>query len=349
LTLEVDEFQYPSCFAGDEPSEDDSGVRDAANGNGERDTSKENPAFRRYEYTVLPEVDGSFANAQFPVFETHEQRIASEHADAGDAVASSAPRDKFEGLRWPDSLKDSSSVEERERILGFDQGMKRGRELGLEAGLEQGMRLGREQGLEEGLAQGQIAGREAGREEGWEQGRVRGFEEGTRHLEIERERLCAQAAALTTSFVEARDHCLDHLEREAVHLALAIAARVLRHEVQMDPLLLTGSVRVALGQLAASTSVRLRVPAADQPLWEEAIRHIPGLASRPQVVGDPQMELGECRMETEVGNADLGLSAQLKTIEKGFFEHSDASECSTDTIAEFDPAAENASRQGVET
>ncbi len=34
-------------------------------------------------------------------------------------------------------------------------------------------------------------------------------------------------------------------------LALAVAARILRREAQMDPLLLTGAVRVALGQLAA--------------------------------------------------------------------------------------------------
>ena len=37
-----------------------------------------------------------------------------------------------------------------------------------------------------------------------------------------------------------------------VKLALAIAARILRREAQTDPLLLTGAVRVALGQLAAT-------------------------------------------------------------------------------------------------
>ena len=32
------------------------------------------------------------------------------------------------------------------------------------------------------------------------------------------------------------------------------------------------------------------------------------------------MELGECRMETELGSADLGLWPQLKEIERGFFD-----------------------------
>jgi len=36
------------------------------------------------------------------------------------------------------------------------------------------------------------------------------------------------------------------VEHEVVKLALAVAARILRREAQMDPLLLTGAVRVAL-------------------------------------------------------------------------------------------------------
>jgi flagellar assembly protein FliH len=39
----------------------------------------------------------------------------------------------------------------------------------------------------------------------------------------------------------------------------------------MDPLLLTGAVRVALGQLAGATEVRLRVPAAELDLWTESM------------------------------------------------------------------------------
>ena len=47
-----------------------------------------------------------------------------------------------------------------------------------------------------------------------------------------------------------RDRYLHAVEHEVVKLALAVAARILRREAQMDPLLLTGAVRVALGQLS---------------------------------------------------------------------------------------------------
>jgi flagellar assembly protein FliH len=147
-----------------------------------------------------------------------------------------------------------------------------------------------------------------------------GRDEAAQHFAAERERLHAQAEALTQSFAEERGRYFHRLEQETVRLALAIAARILRREAQMDALLLTGAVRVALGQLAQSTSVRLHVPAQDQPLWQEALARMPGLALRPAVIGEPDMQLGECRMETELGSVDLGLSPQLKEIERGFFD-----------------------------
>lgn len=161
---------------------------------------------------------------------------------------------------------------------------------------------------------------ERGRGKGMEMGLTLGREEASRQLQGARERLVAQAAALVESFSHARESYLHQLEQEAVKLALAIAARILRREAQADPLLLTGAVRVALGQLAASTAVRLRVPAQDQSMWEETMARMPGMAIRPQVVGEAGMELGDCRMETELGSADLGLWPQLKAIERGFFE-----------------------------
>jgi len=161
---------------------------------------------------------------------------------------------------------------------------------------------------------------ERGRGKGMEMGVALGREEALRQLQGERERLVTQAAALLESFSHAQESYLHQLEQEAVKLALAIAARILRREAQTDPLLLTGAVRVALGQLSASTAVRLRVPAEDLPMWQETLARMPGLVLRPRVIGEPGMELGDCQMETELGSADLGLWPQLKAIERGFFE-----------------------------
>jgi flagellar biosynthesis/type III secretory pathway protein FliH len=146
------------------------------------------------------------------------------------------------------------------------------------------------------------------------------------------QRLDAQIECLVASFAEQRDRYLQTVEHEVVALSLAVAARILRREAQMDPLLLTGAVRVALGQLAKSTTVRLRVPPADLDLWKESIALLPNLAVKPQVVPGDGMRLGDCMVETELGSVDLGVRAQLSEIERGFFDRA-TSAASTPELA----------------
>lgn len=136
----------------------------------------------------------------------------------------------------------------------------------------------------------------------------------------EAERRRRQAAELIANLARERDRYFHAVEQEAVRLALAVAARILRREAQMDPLLLTGAVRVALGQLAANSEVRLRVPAKEADLWQETIALLPNVTVKPAVVADEGMRLGECVIESKVGSVDLGIRAQLSEIERGFFD-----------------------------
>ena len=146
---------------------------------------------------------------------------------------------------------------------------------------------------------------EAGREQGRSEGRQAEREaQAGAVVSAERERL-RKAAELVDRFDREREGYFAQVEREVVALALAIAARILRREAQMDPLLLTGAVRVALGQLSAS---------------KEAIAHAPTLAIRPSVVSGEGMRLGECVIKTDLGTVDLGIRRQLGEIESGFFD-----------------------------
>ena len=162
----------------------------------------------------------------------------------------------------------------------------------------------------------------------FEQGRERGRQEG-RQTEHEaqavgqtaaEERRSHQYAELIEKFTTERDRYLHLVEHEVVQLALAVAARILRREAQMDPQLLTGAVRVALGQLAGSTKVRLRVPPGDLEMWVQTIALLPHLAVKPEVVPGEGMRLGDCVVETDLGSVDLGIRSQLGEIERGFFD-----------------------------
>ena len=161
---------------------------------------------------------------------------------------------------------------------------------------------------------------EAGRVQGIEEGR-RGEREAQRTAwQAEQEQRRMQVSAALGRIDEERERYMHAVEQEVVSLAMAVAARILRREAQMDPLLLTGAVRVALGQLTRSSEARLRVPASEAALWRETIAHLPNLAVRPVIVPIAEMGAGECELETSLGSVDLGIRAQLAEIERGFFD-----------------------------
>ena len=164
------------------------------------------------------------------------------------------------------------------------------------------------------------AGRERGRQEGRQEGQKAEQEAHAAADKAAEERRLRQAMELVETFAEERDRYMLAVEREVVKLALAVAARILRREAQMDPLLLTGAVRVALGQLSGSTEVRLKVPPAELDLWTDAISTIPNLAVKPEVIPGEAMRLGDCVIETSLGSVDLGIRSQLGEIERGFFD-----------------------------
>jgi len=184
---------------------------------------------------------------------------------------------------------------------------------------------------------------DAGREQGRAEGRQAEREaQAAAHATADARR-ARQAAELIESFAQERDRYLLAVEHEVVELALAVTARILRREAQMDPLLLTGAVRVALGQLSASTQVRLLVPPAELDLWTETIALLPKLRVKPTVVPGEGMRLGDCMIETELGSVDMGIRAQLGEIERGFFDRAGGCRAGTG------PRADEASGRGLET
>jgi flagellar assembly protein FliH len=120
------------------------------------------------------------------------------------------------------------------------------------------------------------------------------------------------------AFRQERARYFSGVEAEVVKLALAIAARVLHREAKLDPLLLTGVVRVALEKVAEDSATVLRVPVSAVEMWREAF--VGSAESLQQIVGDERLSAGECVLDTNVGRVELGVSAQLEEIERGFFD-----------------------------
>lgn len=119
-------------------------------------------------------------------------------------------------------------------------------------------------------------------------------------------------------FFEERTRYFAGVEAEVVKLALAIAARVLHREATLDPLFLAGVVRVALEKVAEDSRTVLRVPVSEIEMWREVFVMSPEPLL--QIVGDERLGTRECVLDTNVGRVELGISAQLEEIERGFFD-----------------------------
>jgi flagellar assembly protein FliH len=146
--------------------------------------------------------------------------------------------------------------------------------------------------------------------------------EARREWESELEERIAKERALVLKigeeFHDQRSKYFAEVEGEVVKLALAVAKRVLHREAQLDPLLLTGVVRVALEKLAEDNTAVLRVPTSELQTWRQVFveNHGPSL----ELLADERLGSGECVLDTNVGKIELGVSAQLEEIERGFFD-----------------------------
>lgn len=121
-------------------------------------------------------------------------------------------------------------------------------------------------------------------------------------------------------FSHERDAYYHHVEGEVVALALAIVRKILRRESLVDPLLLSGLVRVALEKSSSSHTARLRVSPSQLVQWQEYFLARTDLPLTPVLEGDPALEADQCHLETDFGATDISVETQLKEIEKGLLD-----------------------------
>lgn len=117
----------------------------------------------------------------------------------------------------------------------------------------------------------------------------------------------------------AKQAWLRHWEQSGVHLASAIASRVLRRELAMQPDIPLKLVRDALELAAGSAQVRLHLNPTDHaallPQIQLLVKEISGLGPT-EIVADPSITAGGCRLETRFGTIDQQFEAQLARIEE---------------------------------
>jgi flagellar assembly protein FliH len=129
----------------------------------------------------------------------------------------------------------------------------------------------------------------------------------------------ASIAAAIAAFETQRDEYFSRVEAEVVQLALAIAAKILHREAQVDPMLVAALVRMATEKMREGSSVTVRVARGRAQRWKEYFDGQSTVA-RVEVTEDAGLSDNDCVLETELGVANFGLETQLKEVEQGFFD-----------------------------
>jgi flagellar assembly protein FliH len=108
-------------------------------------------------------------------------------------------------------------------------------------------------------------------------------------------------------------------EADAVRLSIAIARRVLRREVTLDPSAIEGLIRAALEKLQSQERCRVRMHPHYIPVLRSEIDRL-GMSAKVEVISDPAQEPGAAVFEMSRGNLDASIDSQLREIERGLVD-----------------------------
>lgn len=133
------------------------------------------------------------------------------------------------------------------------------------------------------------------------------------------ERQQARITQRLAEFEQMQKQYFTRVEAEVVQLALAIAGKILHREAQVDPMLVAAIVHLALGQLKEGSAASIRVRPDQAQRWHSHLA-TQSLDIAVKIVEDGDLEPGDCILETELGTVNFSLEAQLKEVERGFFD-----------------------------
>lgn len=147
---------------------------------------------------------------------------------------------------------------------------------------------------------------------GFREGREQGRNQAAQQVQPVMERLTRSIEDLAGL----RSRLRHEAEADLVALALAVARRVLRRELTVDPEAIRGVALAALEKLDGQEISRVRLHPAHAVELSACLRRTSS-GGAVEVIPDAARELGCVVFETERGNLDASVDTQLEEIERG--------------------------------
>jgi flagellar assembly protein FliH len=157
------------------------------------------------------------------------------------------------------------------------------------------------------------------RREAAEAARREAAEAGQRMLAEEVARTLPALARMTAELQRARQAWLSHWDGAAVRLACAIAARLVRRELLLQPDITIALVREALELSGGAPGLRVCLNPDDHRALAGQVQALAAAVSplgAAEVVAAGDVSRGGCRVESRFGVIDQQIESQLKRIEE---------------------------------
>jgi len=195
----------------------------------------------------------------------------------------------------------AEELEEMQRAA-FEEASREGHTQGYREGFDKGSQEGYKEGYDKGFQQGYREGREQGEKEGFEEARQ------SLNAEIGHFRQMMDLLAEPLSQLD------EQVEQELVGLSMAVARQLVRRELKTDPGQIVAVVRDALALLPVSQrTATLTMHPEDAELVRSAL-HLDRVSVPWEIVEEPLISRGGCRVETEVSCIDATVESRLAAV-----------------------------------
>ncbi|MBN2063923.1 MAG: hypothetical protein JW745_03895 [Sedimentisphaerales bacterium] len=180
---------------------------------------------------------------------------------------------------------------------------------------EKGLELGRQKGYEDAFAPAE--------KKGYDQGYATALAEVKNKFEDHIAEPLADLKRIIEYFETNKKQLIWQAEQSFVVLAVKLAEKVIRREIEVNPELICQSVRAALEVVAHTTNVVVKVSPCDVAIIEDlkgSLGDVLGRFENVSIKPDEAVEKGGCIVQTERGRVDARIETQLARIARDILE-----------------------------
>jgi flagellar biosynthesis/type III secretory pathway protein FliH len=175
-------------------------------------------------------------------------------------------------------------------------------------------RAERERLLAGAAEEGRCAGHAAGLAKGLEEGRQKGREEALAQTRATTEALVKSWSEALSAFEVVRLTIISDARADVLKLAAAIASRVVKRVVELDPVIVADQLDAAMRLVMSPTRLIVRVHPDDlataHAVMPKLIQRL-SASSDAEITGDPEVSRGSCIVMTDKGRIDASIESQL--------------------------------------